>query len=270
MAQPYPFLGFSNVFRAPPGLEGEVGSCPAYVGENEIITCWELTPEELEEVKSTGLVWLSFLSEGLVPHKIMGEAPMYYTNPLTGVSEKYRADGSCMVDAAMEFARVEHEGQKYSNDHPYTYHLGKVVSRLIYFGCGWEEQAAGWLHDFVEDCRPEETPEERLALVQRYFGDVIAKLVWSCTGIGVNRKARNADQYEKIAAYPRAAILKMADRIENMQACIDFMNESKSGMYIKEAQSFFDHVGIHAPQVIQDYFWDTHKRLSETFHKDPK
>lgn len=30
----------------------------------QIITCWQLTPEELEKVKDTGLIWVSMLTFG--------------------------------------------------------------------------------------------------------------------------------------------------------------------------------------------------------------
>lgn len=38
--------------------EGDVGSLPVYKDSKGSISCWQLTPEELEEVVKTGKIWL--------------------------------------------------------------------------------------------------------------------------------------------------------------------------------------------------------------------
>lgn len=47
---------------APRGMEKEVGGMPCWKGElggdPYIISCWKLTAEEIELIKTTGTVWL--------------------------------------------------------------------------------------------------------------------------------------------------------------------------------------------------------------------
>lgn len=66
----------------------------------------------------------------------------------------------------------------------------------------------GW-HDVVEDTK---TP---LSEIETLFGRNVAALVNAVSGVGKTRKERNASAYIKLAAYPRAVPLKLADRIAN-------------------------------------------------------
>ena len=75
--KPIKFEGANVVFGA---NQPEYIPLPAQVlpGEyGQIITCWELTPEELETVKKTGKIWLSVLTFGqpLQPVLLTAEKP---------------------------------------------------------------------------------------------------------------------------------------------------------------------------------------------------
>lgn len=113
-------------------------------------------------------------------------------------------------------------------------HLAVVVSILERHGLGDEFLAGGWLHDIIEDTAT--TLEELVA----EFGETIALDVWAVTGVGENRRARNAAIYEKIAARPRAAVLKLADRIANARGHL-------IEMYRKEMPAFEQIVRPHVP-----------------------
>lgn len=115
-----------------------------------------------------------------------------------------------MTDARY-FAATAHMGQKYG-DAPYTDHLEAVVRVLADFGYGGAYADAGWLHDCCED-----TGVSRVE-IEAKFGEFVANLVWAVTGHGVNRKARNEDAYAKMAQFPDAVPLKLADRIANSEA----------------------------------------------------
>jgi guanosine-3',5'-bis(diphosphate) 3'-pyrophosphohydrolase len=134
---------------------------------------------------------------------------------------------------ARRFAEERHKSQRYG-EHPYVVHLWAVRQVLTDFGYHSGPLAvAAWLHDLIED-----TPTTRQEIAER-FGEEVAMLVWAVTGVGKNRKnrkERNAWVYEKIRQCPKAAILKLADRIANMeasQACPD-----KLAMYRKEHLEF--------------------------------
>ncbi|WP_067538079.1 HD domain-containing protein [Nocardia crassostreae] len=112
---------------------------------------------------------------------------------------------------AQQLAARAHPEQRYGA-HPYTHHLAAVRAQLAAYGFDGEVAVAAWLHDVVEDT------EVGIEDIRAEFGEVVARLVWAVTGIGPDRPARNQDAYTKIRAYPRAVVLKLADRIANMEA----------------------------------------------------
>ena len=61
-------------------LEG-CGDLPAVAahdenGMNYIITAWEITPEELQKVKETGIIYLSVVGTQIPPVALLVENPM--------------------------------------------------------------------------------------------------------------------------------------------------------------------------------------------------
>ena len=109
------------------------------------------------------------------------------------------------------FAVAAHAGQLYGGK-PYETHLAAVVKVLDDFDFDEVYRQAAWLHDVVED-----TPIE-LAGIRLRFGDAVAAMVDSVTGLGPTRKDRNARIYAGLAACPAAAAVKLADRIANVEA----------------------------------------------------
>jgi (p)ppGpp synthase/HD superfamily hydrolase len=77
-----------------------------------------------------------------------------------------------------------------------------------------------------------------LSTIEQTFGSEVSELVWSVTGIGSTRAERNQSQYIKLIEYPKGVTLKLADRIANVQACIN-TNNTKLDMYRKEYPTFF-------------------------------
>lgn len=74
LANPVGFEGASNVLHAAPG-DTNTRDLPIYVDPAQIISCWRLTPEELDEVKRTGVVWLSVVNIGsYAPSYVSGNA----------------------------------------------------------------------------------------------------------------------------------------------------------------------------------------------------
>ncbi len=139
--------------------------------------------------------------------------------------------------AARDYATEKHAGQKYG-EHPYTVHLQAVrdVLRWAGFHDGHPLTIAAWLHDTIEDT--DATRED----VAARFGDDVADLVWAVTGIGKNRKERNAAAYAKIreaqSRFFPATNLKLADRIANVEASKNAPD--KLAMYREEWPGFSD------------------------------
>lgn len=148
------------------------------------------------------------------------------------------------VPCAEKFARQAHVGQLYGGKPYVDAHVSRVVQIVQDFGYGKAMQDAAWLHDAIED-----TSATR-AEISNLFGSWVAQLVWACTGEGHNRKTRNASIYEKIRLLPEAAIVKVADRIANVEASDP--NSGHRQMYNKEAEAFAAKVALFVPGAMRD------------------
>jgi (p)ppGpp synthase/HD superfamily hydrolase len=153
-----------------------------------------------------------------------------------------------MKNEAELWARELHEGQLYGGLPYYDAHIAKVKHKLIQLGLSYDRELldAADLHDSVEDVFHEMSA--KLTLLDRIrerFGDGTADIVWAVTGIGRNRKERNASAYAKIAVTPKAALLKYADRFINIQHSA--VGSSHYTMYQKEHPGFMAVVGPHLP-----------------------
>lgn len=129
------------------------------------------------------------------------------------------------------FGRSQHAGQLYGNI-PYECHLIHTALVAKTFGLGAFIEAACHLHDILED-----TTTERSTLVD-LFGEEMADVVWCCTGVGVNRKARNKAIYSKISENKQAQLVKLCDRIANLEHSVRTDNVKILQMYAKEAYDF--------------------------------
>lgn len=115
-----------------------------------------------------------------------------------------------------DFAILNHKSQKYGK-YPYEIHLTNVVSVLLRQGLFISEDnysllASAWLHDILEDTSV--THDE--FIVQ--FGQEIFDIVWALTdGEGNNRKERKDKMYKKLIHNQNAIIVKLSDRIANVE-----------------------------------------------------
>ena len=137
-------------------------------------------------------------------------------------------------ELAKAFASMMHLGQRYGTD-PYDFHLEQVEKVLESFGFHDEQLlAAAWLHDVIED-----TPAT-YGMVRHGFDERIAEIVYAVTDeYGRNRKERHAKTYPKIKANKDALIIKLADRIANVESARD-SGSSLFAMYAKEWREFHD------------------------------
>lgn len=117
-----------------------------------------------------------------------------------------------LATQAMAFAQQKHRGQMYGRQ-PYFAHLASVVGVLMDFGFGTDQEiiAAGWLHDVIED------QDVTFWELDGLFGNRVAQLVNAVSGEGVNRATRNLSIRGKIMHCTEAAIVKLADRIANVE-----------------------------------------------------
>lgn len=136
------------------------------------------------------------------------------------------------ITQAMQMATNEHvikRGQMYGVL-PYTHHLEKVHDVLIDFGYKNDQvlRVSAWLHDIMEDC------DFKKKSIEEIFGTLVADTVWRVTNEeGATRKIRSLLTYPKIRESATATIIKLADRIANVEN-----GGSLVEMYRKEHDDF--------------------------------
>lgn len=139
-----------------------------------------------------------------------------------------------MLEEARAFAIKHHGDQKYG-DKPYSYHLDSVVSLLEPYG--EKAQVIGYLHDVVEDT------DVSLAEIEELFGTEISQAVGMLTDQpGKNRKERKQKTYDLMATVQGdleiALLVKTADRLANITACLEHGRTDKLKMYQDEHSHF--------------------------------
>jgi (p)ppGpp synthase/HD superfamily hydrolase len=132
-----------------------------------------------------------------------------------------------LVKEARMVAVRGHMAQSYDGMFPYEKHLDDVIDILKRFDLGNNKYLiAGYLHDILEDGALSRNK------IKGYFGEEIAEIVYCVTDeLGRDRKEKKAKTLPKIAANPDAIIIKLADRIANIE------HGGKIDMYAKE---YFD------------------------------
>lgn len=160
-----------------------------------------------------------------------------------------------LFEQAREVAIAAHGDQPYG-DKPYEYHLQAVVDVLRRFGASLEDAAtaplliAAWLHDSLED-----TALSR-GEVETMFGAEVAELVWRVTDEpGATRKERKPATYRKTRENESAVILKLADRIANVEASLE-NNSGLLRMYQREQPEFKQALHAASTSELTAMMWD--------------
>lgn len=138
-------------------------------------------------------------------------------------------------DRALLVAERVHNGQVY-DIYPYIYHVKQVAK--IAEDLGYDESivVAALLHDTLEDT--ELTYNDLL----KAFGHDVAEIVFAVTDeLGRNRLERKSKTYPKIRANWKATVVKICDRIANIEQSKDY-NPKLFEMYKKEHEDFCTHL----------------------------
>ena len=155
---------------------------------------------------------------------------------------EYHPNSLRFLPLAVDWAKREFEriGKTYGADQlPYIVHLRAVEEVLLRFGFNDPEnpvyqnlRIASYSHDLVEDVGI------RIETIRGLQGVSVAILVAAVTDPPTGtREERHAVTYPRIRATPWATVLKLADRIANMEASLAAHGQ-KLAMYLKEYHSF--------------------------------
>jgi len=129
-----------------------------------------------------------------------------------------------------------HGNQTYDGIFPYHKHLDDVVDVLKRFGFSGKYIVAGYLHDIIEDTALSYNK------VKKYFGDEVAEMVYCVTDeLGRDREEKKRKTLPKTASNPDAIILKLGDRIANIE------HGGKIDMYRKEYLQFKGALILNTP-----------------------
>jgi len=139
-----------------------------------------------------------------------------------------------MQQQARAFAIAAHADQKYG-DRPYSFHLDAVAKLAAPYG--EEAVVIAYLHDTAEDT------QTTIAEIEGKFGPRVAACVSLLTDEpGANRKERKAKTYAKLAgvegANEIALLVKAADRLANVRACVQDRKKSLWQLYQSEQSAF--------------------------------
>jgi (p)ppGpp synthase/HD superfamily hydrolase len=129
-----------------------------------------------------------------------------------------------------------HAPQSYDEIYPYEKHLDDVVEVLKRFGFSGVYIIAAYLHDSMEDGAISYNK------IKRHFGLEVAEMVYCVTDeLGRDRKEKKEKTLPKTASNPKAIVLKLGDRIANIE------HGGKVDMYAKEYNQFKGVLYLNTP-----------------------
>ena len=129
-----------------------------------------------------------------------------------------------------------HSNQSYDDIFPYEKHLDDVTDVLKRFGFSGKYIVAAALHDAIEDDGISYND------IKKHFSTEVAEMVYCVTDeLGRNRREKKEKTLPKTASNPDAIILKLADRIANIE------HGGKIDMYAKEYQEFKGALYLNTP-----------------------
>lgn len=139
-----------------------------------------------------------------------------------------------LISKARRFALKYHGEQRYG-EHPYVVHLDAVAELVQQYG--GTAGVIAYLHDVVEDT------DVSLHDIKKEFGRLIADCVAVLTDEpGEDRKERKGKTYSKMARVcgetEIALLVKAADRLANMRACVADKKERLLRVYEAEYPVF--------------------------------
>ena len=140
---------------------------------------------------------------------------------------------TCRTIKARNLALEKHKNQKYGI-YPYEVHLTNVVNVLLHFGISFKDDVlimSAWLHDILEDSNISKS------LLSISFGEEVKKIVELVSNCNDTAKTKNENKrttFERIAINQKAIVVKLADRIANVEFSLLHGNLDMLKKYEKE------------------------------------
>ncbi len=177
-------------------------------------------------------------------------------------NKNYTEEEIIFIEKAFNFAKEKLEGIYRRSGEPYFNHCVRTALNLASLKMDYESISAGLLHDILEDAK---VSKEELI---KEFGENITFLVEAVTKIGeIKYREKNLEQAENlrkfilyIAEDLRVAILKLADRLDNMRT-LEYLPEAKRKRIALETYD------IYAPLALRLGIFDWASELDDLSFK---
>lgn len=175
--------------------------------------------------------------------------------PIFPSSLKEYIQNTIMYLRAREFAKKAHGEQKYG-ERNYSHHLQQVDKIVNDFAHLLKENAilkiktCAWLHDIIEDT------EITKSDLEKEFNSTIAGIVYKVS----NNKKSNEIPYKKICNCNNAKLIKLFDRLANMENCCI----TKSTRHIKKYVEQYPQLKEYLYMSKYDELW---QRLEKAYNK---
>ena len=164
---------------------------------------------------------------------------------------------------ALKFAAAKHLGQLYpGTDWPYIVHLNMVAMEIAAALMHYPELngnlavQVALLHDILEDT------DTRYDELESRFGSEVADGVLALTkNPDIEKQDRMADSLQRIKKQPKEIwVVKLADRITNLQPPPEQWNKEKRKVYLREARFIYDelkeandYLAVRLKEKIREY-----------------
>lgn len=165
------------------------------------------------------------------------------------------------TEKAIKLAKILHKGQVYGDQDYFWSHLYPVAqlvnSEIQDLSLEYRHlvNPIAILHDSIEDTIA--TKE----LLTKIFGQHIAMGVDNLSDVpGKNRRERKLKTYYKIRMSPESTMVKVADRLVNMENC-EQNNHNLLGMYLREHDTFY--AALWNPNQSYQHWWEKMNAIYE-------
>ena len=144
MADPIPFDEINLTLTAPEGQEEDVDTMPAYTDGTHCISCWQLSPEDLERLKENGgKVWLWVWSGKTQPPVCVDTVSPF---------EEQQAEENAAQEAEGHTPQERAVVMNANEDSPFAHKEAEVVLEDVALKVTGVTHIAGAVSDCVQQC----------------------------------------------------------------------------------------------------------------------
>ena len=204
----------------------------------------------IEDIKSNGSIGMYTIVEiynyNLDIEKQLEESRAYHIEPINNkIVEEHTNNISKRLEKTIDYATKMHEGQTRLNGEPYINHPLHVVQNVLKYKKSKnieELLMAACLHDIIEDT------EATYYDITSKFGPMVASLVLELTTDEDMKNALGKKQYLSIKMRNMsswALVIKLCDRLDNVNDLINCNNEEFKNKYINETICILNYLIIN-------------------------